>query len=258
MNRDYPRYVPARVAAATLTYREGVQAEQLLAELELLRKEAVSNLKCMPPSFLVNLDGEIRRAKLLRDVLRASGPSAEERARRFAPERIPPEARTAGWGFSGLFASVPEVTLEDGGRCSVNYETWSGALAAQATDTLEGVLVDATRERDERLRAAATLGTRTGAAVALIRALEDDDERLVTVVAESLSRLGEDAEPALVAALGSPTRHSSSAMMHCMWALVRRGNANPSVIAALRRVSAGAPGPVSQYGLEALNALGVR
>jgi hypothetical protein len=255
--RSFPHYLPARLAEAQRVYHEGAQASRFGASLRGIRRDIGLALSAVPPSFILRLDAELRRADGLVRAYEAAGVDEGSLIDRLSARSVEPAKRASRWWPTPLLRGAPEVSIRTGGGVEVYFEPWVRAPLAGTTEVLREALLDPLADESVRLSSARGLGERGEALESLAHALADEDELVATASADALARAGAASVALMVEVLETAQSRDGTVCMMAAWGLLRNESASEAqLVQVLRNLRRDQRRPVAAYADEMLDYVG--
>ena len=263
LDRSWGDYIPVQIAHAIYSYKYGAQVEDAIDRLNILRTRLQSNITIASPVFMELLDSRILRYEKTKMFYLQEGVSREKRLTDRDPLVKTEFKHSEHWGEEMLFFNAPEVFLSESGVRSAAItgrdETSVRAIEQIPGETLQGEVGDDQKSMPERKAFAQELVRRRGAdggVSNLVRSLRaGDNPYTYQDTVEELAKVGPTAIPALVEFINDPAHFPRDQKM-AIWALVRIGVADPTVIQTLQTISANTDrADLAKYAQDALQHL---
>ena len=245
LEHSFGEYVPFQIARAMYSYKYGAQVEDAIDRLSALQSGLQANIATASPVFMELLDSRILRYQRTRMFYLQEGVSREKRLADRNPLAKTEFKHSEHWGEEMLFFNAPEVFLAGSGVKSAVI-TGRDAILVQAiekvpVETLQAEVGDDKKPMIERKVFAQELVLRRGTdggVSNLVRSLRAGDSPYTyQYTVEELAKVGPTAIPALVEFINDPAHFSPDQKM-AIWALVRIGVIDPTIIHTLQTISA--------------------
>lgn len=245
LQRVWGGYVPVELTLAIYSSNYGGQVEDEIQRLKVLRSRLRGNMTAASPVFMELLDSRILRKERHQGLYLRLGISREQRLAERDPLKKTNFKHGEHWEAVDemLYFNAPEVFLTEQGvsvACPEPAAAPDPRLKQKDTEELLQSISDGEIPIIERKAFIQELVRRRGAAgvANLVQSLwESDCGYTCKDTVEALVQVGPPAIPELIECINDAARAGSYSMEPAIWALVRIGVADPSVIKTLETIS---------------------